>query len=511
MLSKKFLRKNHILRLLGTLAMSVMIAGGTASAATDLVPDLDPAQKGTLSVNLAYQEEAEDGSIVDMPVDGASLLLYKVADLTVENGSANYALTADFASTGVKFEGMTASQSNEAAAAMASISGVNPGASGVTDEKGNVTFTDLPFGMYMVCENKSAGTGTALETSTMSPFLVMVPGINRGEDSNSWIYQVSTYPKIPPKKNPVTGDGTIKVTKKLYDLNEIEVTCTKGTFYAAVFDENQKRVSDVLPIHFENQKSSTVEFKGLALDRTYYVLETDANGAPIPENMNLSGLPYAPEYPNGQTVQLTVSKKTANQNIYNVFPELPEDYYYEADLTITKKTLKGTQEYKTDKVFYAAVFTDKKLTSGSRVGDILVLDMKGGSNVSVTQKLGLGKDPNATVTFYVAETDKNGTPLDNASLTEFKYEISNDGKVSMTAKENKAKVVITNTFPTTPPGEDSTTTTTTTPPGGGNSNNPGGGNVKTGDETPLTMMAIVLAASALLIVLLVSRKVKRSR
>jgi len=71
--------------------------------------------------------------------------------------------------------------------------------------------------------------------------------------------------------------------------------------------------------------------------------------------------------------------------------EIPQGYYYEGELTITKKVLKGSAPYGTDQVFYAAVYTDKNYTE--QYGDLITLNMDGAETLSVTVPVSLGADP----------------------------------------------------------------------------------------------------------------------
>ena len=63
-------------------------------------------------MSLVYEDEERQEEI---PIEGAVIDLYKVADLKVSNGTAHYVLTKDFEPSGTSFEWMTASQSLKAA------------------------------------------------------------------------------------------------------------------------------------------------------------------------------------------------------------------------------------------------------------------------------------------------------------------------------------------------------------------------------------------------------------
>ena len=70
--------------------------------------------------------------------------------------------------------------------------------------------------------------------------------------------------------------------------------------------------------------------------------------------------------------------------------------------------------------------------------------MNGSYTTTSVIEVQLGDDPEATVTFYVTETDANGTPLENGAALEF--EVSVDGtEATVRGNADPAKVTITNT------------------------------------------------------------------
>ena len=177
--------------LLIMLLCSVMCTGIFAAQDPDAMPGL-PNQDYSLKVTL--QSTNPDGSKTG--IKNAKLNIYKAANLRVKNTAAYYTLTADFRESGVDFDGMTADGANEAAKKFASIVKEKSlsGVSGVTDGSGGVLFKNLEEGIYLVLLDKY---DSADERYTeMAPFIVSVPGIQKGENANSWLFDVVVYPKL---------------------------------------------------------------------------------------------------------------------------------------------------------------------------------------------------------------------------------------------------------------------------------------------------------------------------
>ena len=177
--------------LLIMLLCSVMCTGIFAAHDPDAMPDL-PDRDYSLKVTL--QSTNPDGSKTG--IKNAKLNIYKTANLRVKNTAAYYTLTADFMESGVDFDGMTADGANAAATKFAGIAKKKnlSGISGMTDSSGDAAFQNLEKGIYLVLLE---GYDSADERYTkMEPFIVSVPGIQRGADANSWICDVTVFPKI---------------------------------------------------------------------------------------------------------------------------------------------------------------------------------------------------------------------------------------------------------------------------------------------------------------------------
>lgn len=256
--------------LLIMLLCSVMCTGIFAAQDPDAMPGL-PNQDYSLKVTL--QSTNPDGSKTG--IKNAKLNIYKAANLRVKNTAAYYTLTADFRESGVDFDGMTADGANEAAKKFASIVKEKSlsGVSGVTDGSGGVLFKNLEEGIYLVLLDKY---DSADERYTeMAPFIVSVPGIQKGDDANSWICDFTVFPKIA-----VEPRDYIDVDPPLHK-KVINNRFSKEKF---VFELKAGNVNNPMPVGSKDGKKRTVirgagkgEFGGWRYTEpgtyTYYVRE----------------------------------------------------------------------------------------------------------------------------------------------------------------------------------------------------------------------------------------------
>ena len=168
---------------------------------TLLLPVEDLSQDTTsLTVNLTYMDEEQQKTI---PVTGATIDLFKVADLVVHNGAAAYVLTSEFESSGIDFEGMTASESLEAAEKLYKIidsQSLHPFATSVSGSNGLAKFSSLNPGMYLGRQREMVKISETKKI-TMEPVLWMTPMyvLNETQDMYTWDY----YPVVFPKEGEI--------------------------------------------------------------------------------------------------------------------------------------------------------------------------------------------------------------------------------------------------------------------------------------------------------------------
>lgn len=185
-------------------------------------------------------------------ISGATFEITKVADLNWHGGSPEYILSDAFVSTEVDFDGMTASESEEAAKKFSAMN-VKALKAGITDSNGSATFDNLDQGIYLVKE--IAKKGVAAGYNTVEPYLVLAPGYLEGE----WTYDVVSVPKTTPVKSTVpapdepTPDGqTLQPAKpvKTGDMNGIYLylglaVCTASGLIILVSERRKRRKDSV--------------------------------------------------------------------------------------------------------------------------------------------------------------------------------------------------------------------------------------------------------------------------
>lgn len=323
---------------------------------------------------------------------------------------------------------------------------------------------------------------------------------------------------VDEKEEPTSGN--ITVIKRLADMEDNELAAEDDTFYVALFADAEltDRVSGVKALEYHGNSTSSVTFQNLQMDTAYYVCETDEYGDPLESIMLNEVLICIPMYPDDvQEVKPTEKDPQHEYSFDNVFLELPDGYYYVGKLTVTKEVLKGEEPYDTDEVFYAGVFEDEAYTQ--RVGDVITLEMNGGSEASNTVEVPIGEHPDDVKTYYVTETDQDGVPLEGR--TDLAFQVSVDHtEVTFSLEETEQEVIITNTYPEetpvpseTPVPTESpapTETSVTSAPGGHSSGSSSSTGVKTGDSTPISMFVVILiAAAAVIIGAMVYRKKKK--
>lgn len=367
-----------------------------------------------------------------------------------------------------------------------------------TDANGQIALDGLSFGMYQFVEIQTPA-GYVLDPSAHF-FEIKAAGVLVRPNG---IYEAgSDAVPVVSVVNRREQTGSVTVRKTLTDSEGRYIAVPDLTFYVALFADEARtqRISEVKAIHFTSTSTSTVTFENLKLGTRYYVGETDVNGILQTGQVAGDGV-YAAEYPEGYSIQPSRRAPDGTVAFRNVYTELPFGFYYEGMLTVTKKVLRGTDPYKTNETFYAAVFEDEEYTQ--RYGDVITLAVNGESEVSQTVPVLIGATPNTAKTYYVTETDQDGNPLSKEDGLAFEVSID-QAAVKFDGDHMDHTVVITNTYP---PETPDTPNTPNTP------NSPGGSNVRTGDETPVARYIALLVAAAVVIAgaLLVGRRKRKER
>ena len=334
------------------------------------------------------------------------------------------------------------------------------------------------------------------------------------------------------KTTTVSKDGVLLVQDKLATGQSIAVTkklttitgdlrAMDQTFYVALYSDEActQRVSDVKAIEFKNASSSTVVFnENIEVNKDYYIAECSQDGTAQSMGALADGTMYEAKFNNGNKATVKEANGTTTVYFDNVFSSIPDGYYKQGKLTITKKLLGADgNAKKSDNVFYAGIFDDADYTQlSTQVSqNIVKLDLAGGSEVSQVIKIGL--DVNKTVTLYVTETDSNGKPV--AGTSGFAYKVFVDGStVTIDEANENASVTITNTENPTTTKTTKTTKTTTEESGNESGSSASSHSMssstkapKTGDDTPIAMYVIILIAAAALIVFGLEKRRRSNR
>ena len=219
-------RNNRIAIVLGLIILLFAVGVQRAFAAeSQVMPDLQE-DDGTLTVKVVYTDKD-----VETLIEGVELTIYKVADLTVNNGYAKYTLTEDFSDVDVSFDGMTVEQSIEAAklffaeAAAKEIEGTKA----VSEDDGIASFGFVSHGAYLVIQ--AGATGAAKNYESIKPYLVLAPQPLVEVGINDWEYDVLSLPKMvkgayKPEEPPGEKEKDKDKVKKAYKDDKVKSAYT---------------------------------------------------------------------------------------------------------------------------------------------------------------------------------------------------------------------------------------------------------------------------------------------
>lgn len=234
---------------------------------------------------------------------------------------------------------------------------------------------------------------------------------------------------ITMKDEAVSGEETGKiVVNNLITYGGNSQAVVKKTFYAALFSDAdcEKKVSDVRELKCEGTWSAYTVFENLK-DGVYYVAQTDEDGNKLdsPEGYNVTG--------NGSKCEITSAQKITGAVISNELTTLGDDFINTRhSLTVTKNvTINGNPiSDKFNGTFYVSIFTDPYYTN--RTNYIKELKVEKGQSAQAT----LTDLSNGT--YYVAETDAEGNPVENSNF-DFDVAYTGDTKISFTDAEENTK------------------------------------------------------------------------
>ena len=361
-------------------------------------------------------------------------------------------------------------------------------------DKDAYTLTDLKPGVVYTLHETAAPKGYKVAEDTT--FQLNEDGTIDTANTTAAISDDTLLVKDEKKESK---DVSVSVTKKLVTVDGTVIGAVDATYYVALYSDADctQRVSDVLALNFKNASASTVTFTGLEKGQTYYVGECEADGTCYLANICADGTMYMVDFSDGNAV--TVDNADGSTTVYfdNQFEKIPDGYYKEAELNITKKLVGSDGKAKnSNEIFYAGIFADEGFTQLSTdvSQNIVPLDLAGGSEATALVNVALPES--GSITLYVTEVDSNGKPV--AGAASFKYDVTVDNaQVTLNDDNLSANVVITNTENSTKvtptPGTPNTPNTPNTT--GGFS---GKSAVRTGDSTPIGGFIALFAAAAVI-------------
>jgi pilin isopeptide linkage protein len=348
----------------------------------------------------------------------------------------------------------------------------------------------------------------------------------------------ATDPVVMVDEKADAGTGSAHVTKHLTMLGE-PMAAYRDYYYVALFEDEActKRVTSVRTLEFICASYADTVFQNLEVGKTYYVSETDKNGTALRNGVLETGEIYSAYYSSGQ--EFTVQKDTtAELSFDNQFLTLPQYYYLEGILTITKKVegADGQPENSND-IFYVGIYSDPSYTQlADNVSEnVVAISLNGSSEASASIYVALPDKGSSTL--YVTEIDETGKPVEQDSSFPYQLTVSQN-EVTLTMLDDYLKdVVLTNreypeteeetepetewiTEPETTP-ETEPETVLETEPQTQPQTSPAtrteteaqsettAKSVKTGDQTPIELYILLLGASA--VVILIGEGYRRHR
>lgn len=326
------------------------------------------------------------------------------------------------------------------------------------DAEGNVAFQALKYTQedigrtyhYTVTEAAGREAGIVYDTSVYD----ITVRVEDGRDSDGALAVTQkTFCRGRERKtavftnrvrDPVTQhessreDSMLVVAKQLMS-GGLPVQAVGQTFHVALFGDAAltQRISDVKDLVFSGSDTAAAVFTGLEPGSVCYVSETDARGSAVlygeidaqgnaVQAENTESALFRAVYPDGNAVTAEKGMDTKTLVFHNEFLEIPERFYIEGELSITKRLIGADgQPRSSDTTFYAGIFADAAHTvlSDHVSQNIVALNLAGGSSANETVKVSFAAGERQTL--YVTETDAEGRPLENSA--DFGYLVTIEG------------------------------------------------------------------------------------
>ena len=163
------------------LVMMILLCSVNMTAFAHDVPQMD--KKGSIEVTMRCEGR---------PVPGGNLVLYRVGDVSENNGDYSFKLIAPYMESGAELKNLQSQETAQKLADYVKANRLSRTAKDI-DQNGQVKFTDLELGLYLLMQTKAAGG--YYETA---PFLVTVPSM----DEEKYVYDIDASPKVEAFQKP---------------------------------------------------------------------------------------------------------------------------------------------------------------------------------------------------------------------------------------------------------------------------------------------------------------------
>ena len=179
----------------------------TVAALGSMVPYAQADSFGTLTINAVWGRD----TAAPKSLAGDTYAIVRVATVTTNNDGSvsSYKTVSDFSSLTADWERLTSSEYHDAAKKLAAYAAKNKlyQHSGITNAAGQLTFQNLPLGLYLVSRTNSAKANKAYDCD---PFLISIPG-SGGTSADLTITVEPKFstgtPVVPPEDNPSEEPG----------------------------------------------------------------------------------------------------------------------------------------------------------------------------------------------------------------------------------------------------------------------------------------------------------------
>ena len=282
------------------------------------------------------------------------------------------------------------------------------------DENGAVIYnsnTKASYPLYYI-----SGTGSQLKLSGIpagsyylsevkAPEVKAPEGYELAGDQKFTLTDGGAEQKLTMKHKKKEGTAKVNVA--------VQATFTKALLtaendivnYVALYSDSKlsQRVTEPKAVTFKagDTTSSVAEFSALTDGTTYYIGLTDAFGEKAGTDYQLSDNAVAAKAAEDEQAVLDID--------YTTYPD--GDYSYQADISVTVrvKDVQGAA-YAASDTFYAMLYQDADRTQ-KVLSTPLTFAMSGAAALTQSTQVKMTK---ASETFYLAQTDANGTEITNA-------------------------------------------------------------------------------------------------